>query len=329
MEKKILIERRPDYFHGQLLLEDDFRDEQAYHRSARYRHNLELHGWGVVHGLEVVRKDEATVTVEPGFAIDNLGRELSVNQAVNLDVTPFGPNDLVKFALSYEEEAEGHRYVERKRRDCFATLTACRMSENVSALTLATVQLDAEAKIQAPPSYDNTKYACAVLGAGSVTAAALHPQLRYGWFKMPFRPMAIPEGDFPPGVTEIPAFRVGVTRAISPDPREAGSKDRGAGGTMAIPLPPGVRILRNFRIAGEHNDDKIAFQLFLGGWNEEDMKHVRQELLNETIDTAPYSKTYPVPEHLSAIDPEFHTLALTLRGTRRTSVSLVAVELGY
>ncbi len=98
---------------------------------------------------------------------------------------------------------------------------------------------------------------------------------------------------------------------------------------MAIPLPPGVRKLKNFRIAGEHNEGKITFQLYLGGWDEKAMKHVRQELLSETIDTAPYSKIYPIPEHLTAIDPEFHTLALTVIGTRRTSVSLVAVEVEY
>ncbi len=98
---------------------------------------------------------------------------------------------------------------------------------------------------------------------------------------------------------------------------------------MAIPLPPGVRKLKNFRIAGEHNEGKITFQLYLGGWDEKAMKHVRQELLSETIDTAPYSKIYPIPEHLTAIDPEFHTLALTLIGTRRTTVSLIAVQVAF
>jgi hypothetical protein len=122
---------------------------------------------------------------------------------------------------------------------------------------------------------------------------------------------------------------VGVTRAISPDPKDAGPKDRGAGGTMAIPLPPGVRKLKRFRIAGEENQGKISLQLFLGGWDEKAKKHVRVELLNKTIDKAPYQETYTIEDQLSNVDPEFHTLALTLWGTRRTFVSLIAVEVAY
>jgi hypothetical protein len=66
----------------QFLEAADLRDEQRYHREARWRHNLALHSWGVVAGLEVKVADAAAgrgaVTVGRGMALDGYGRELVV-----------------------------------------------------------------------------------------------------------------------------------------------------------------------------------------------------------------------------------------------------------
>ena len=46
MEKiRTVIEQRPNYYRGQLLLEGDFLAEQTYHVEARQHHNRHLHGW--------------------------------------------------------------------------------------------------------------------------------------------------------------------------------------------------------------------------------------------------------------------------------------------
>ncbi|NJO40787.1 MAG: hypothetical protein HC769_02690 [Cyanobacteria bacterium CRU_2_1] len=71
--------KRPNYFTLQFLEEADFNAEQSYHRDVRHRHNLALHGWGVVgNGLRVTLTSETTgvVTVTPGVAIDREGREI-------------------------------------------------------------------------------------------------------------------------------------------------------------------------------------------------------------------------------------------------------------
>jgi hypothetical protein len=128
----------------------------------------------------------------------------------------------------------------------------------------------------------------------------------------------------------LPAFRVGATEALSPDPKEAGERDRGAAGTMAIPIPPSVRRVTRFRIAGMENKGEISFLLIRGGWDQKNMKYARDVLIDEKITRKePFMEVYTVKEKETALDPEYHTLSLWLKGTRRTAISLIAVEFVY
>lgn len=68
-------EKRVNYFQGMMLVDQDFTVDQNYHRQMRHNHNLELHTWGVVRGLEV-SGDKAAVTVAEGLAIDASGKEI-------------------------------------------------------------------------------------------------------------------------------------------------------------------------------------------------------------------------------------------------------------
>lgn len=70
--------QRPNYFTSQFLIEEDFNEEQAYHRDMRLRHNRSLHEWGVVEGLEVSKTGEKQITVSEGMAIDKEGREIVI-----------------------------------------------------------------------------------------------------------------------------------------------------------------------------------------------------------------------------------------------------------
>ncbi len=70
--------RRVNYFSGQLLGEDDLRDEQDYFRERLRRLNRFLEGSGVVSGLNVSVAPGAgghgqAVVVEPGFALNPRG----------------------------------------------------------------------------------------------------------------------------------------------------------------------------------------------------------------------------------------------------------------
>ena len=66
---------RVHYFDKQFLRVNEFRDEQLYQLGLRRRHNVALHMWGIVNGLELAN-EEGTLVVRPGMAIDGYGREL-------------------------------------------------------------------------------------------------------------------------------------------------------------------------------------------------------------------------------------------------------------
>jgi hypothetical protein len=69
--------KRNRYFSGKLLTEQDLADEQTYHLAVRRTLNRTLHGWGIASGLGVSFKNGSMV-IEPGLALDGLGRELFV-----------------------------------------------------------------------------------------------------------------------------------------------------------------------------------------------------------------------------------------------------------
>jgi hypothetical protein len=326
---KIPIGQRPNYFDGQLLLAKDFLDEQRYHMDARRRHNLFLHDWGVARGLTIAKAHDRSVRIAPGAAVDAAGNEIRVDESSVVDLSAFRPHDRVHICLAYEEAASQPGTRDNNRVDCYANMTVAHNSDPHPELILGTVTLDAQGRVNEDAiDYTQTKYAR--LAAGSVTAVQLHDELRRGWLRLPFRPDPMVEG--PEAGTEagLPAFRIGATEALSPDPKEAGERDRGAAGTMAIPVPPSVKYVTRFRIAGMENKGEISMLLMRGGWDTEGKKHVRDVLIEEKIvRKEPFMEIYTVKEKQTALDPEYHTLALWLKGTRRTAISLIAVEFGF
>jgi hypothetical protein len=79
---------RVRFYDRQFLQAGDLTDEQFYHLRMRWRHNLALHSWGILTGLEVTFLDAGagSVTVAPGMALDGYGRELVLAQiATNLE----------------------------------------------------------------------------------------------------------------------------------------------------------------------------------------------------------------------------------------------------
>jgi hypothetical protein len=81
--------RRVNHSASMLLSASDFEAEQEYHRQMRYLHNRLLHGYGMVAGLDVA-VDGTSVHVSPGFAIDELGREIAVTEQMSLRQDPPG-----------------------------------------------------------------------------------------------------------------------------------------------------------------------------------------------------------------------------------------------
>jgi hypothetical protein len=67
------------YHFGMLLGVDDFRTDQGFHLGHMRRHQRALHGYGVVYGYAVsFDADHAELHVQPGYALDRLGRDLSL-----------------------------------------------------------------------------------------------------------------------------------------------------------------------------------------------------------------------------------------------------------
>jgi hypothetical protein len=107
---------RNKYFYGKLLSVDDFDLEQRYVNNKRRMSNRFLYGVGVVAGLHVVRVDEKTISVEAGFALDSLGREIVVDTPVIKKLSLLegfescveeNGKDYVYLCLDYEEEETG------------------------------------------------------------------------------------------------------------------------------------------------------------------------------------------------------------------------------
>jgi hypothetical protein len=77
---------RPHYVAGKLLTADDLELEQRYHIEKRWLLNRTFHGAGMVHGLKVAAGKKGVVSVSPGFALDQHGREIEVCEREELAV---------------------------------------------------------------------------------------------------------------------------------------------------------------------------------------------------------------------------------------------------
>ncbi len=74
---------RVRYRERQVLRAADLQAEQDYLITARRRHNIGHHGWGIVTGLRIATQ-AAGLVVEPGMAVDGYGRELIVDTPIKL-----------------------------------------------------------------------------------------------------------------------------------------------------------------------------------------------------------------------------------------------------
>jgi hypothetical protein len=74
------IAERNNYFLGKLMTVRDFSGEQTYFNSKRRLGNRMLTGPGIVMGLDVFLIDDKTFSLDTGFAVDYLGREIVVPQ---------------------------------------------------------------------------------------------------------------------------------------------------------------------------------------------------------------------------------------------------------
>lgn len=102
---------RIQFFNGQRLTAADLTELQRANRELRWLHNRSLHGWGIGVGYGIAgERGDSAVTVEPGYAIDCLGRELILTEPVTMTVpavaaTSDGTTAVFYLTATYKDNA--------------------------------------------------------------------------------------------------------------------------------------------------------------------------------------------------------------------------------
>jgi hypothetical protein len=98
--------KRNNFFSGRVLSAEDFQAEQQYFLEKHRLHNRLLVGFGIVTGLEVSTdnsaKDKNMIRIDPGLAIDCLGREIMVCERLEINVP--GNAETKYVCIRYAEE---------------------------------------------------------------------------------------------------------------------------------------------------------------------------------------------------------------------------------
>ena len=124
------VPTRVQYADGQFLRAADLKADQAYHREARWRHNLALHSWGILAGLDVkvdTLGNAVQIAVGEGMALDGYGRELVVPGGVS-DRRVLDKTRSYDVWLAYHEGPENGPAA-RPRRGCAPSTGATRLAE--------------------------------------------------------------------------------------------------------------------------------------------------------------------------------------------------------
>ena len=150
-----IVTERPHYFLGQVLGIDDLEQEQLYHREKARRHNRFLHGWGIVHGLEVRAGAPGTrkVTISPGYALDRNGEEIVVSRYAPVDLSGHAAGTTVYVAVRHDERPErpvstpqGDQYT--RIRETFAVEVLIRLPRQKPLVVVADVELGRGGKVE-------------------------------------------------------------------------------------------------------------------------------------------------------------------------------------
>ncbi|MDP6931314.1 MAG: hypothetical protein QGG40_00290 [Myxococcota bacterium] len=104
--------RRLNAFEGLCLTSLDLQDEQSYHRKNLQRHNLYLHGHGIVQGLQVLieqKKKKYEAVIQEGFGITRSGQGVLLPQAVRLKLeVPKKDGEYMLWLFHVEQLDEDH-----------------------------------------------------------------------------------------------------------------------------------------------------------------------------------------------------------------------------
>jgi hypothetical protein len=307
--------KRLNYFTHQFLREQDFKAEQEYHVAMRRQHNRALHGWGVVEGFDVRKKSEHEIAIEPGTAIDSLGREIVLTAPVVRDLSSFERN-----SHSYVTVAYGESWDEVDRHSASGVEGYMRVTESPefedkkhepakdgAVITLARVHLNENGNIHRIEKEVRT-----TLDTGSSAT---------GWMRLPFKPVRLEVLRLGEKLVQAKQYEPGIEFIV--DVASAYCEKSGRG-SMAIPVPPGAKKVKAFRLCGTTNG-KVEVELVRTGWNVEENRGGHKVLLKRTVEREWFDEHVPVEEELQPLN-EFHSLAVSVIADGKTQIWLVAVR---
>jgi hypothetical protein len=203
------------YFDGQRLEADDLNGAADQMRQLRWLHNRSLHGWGLALGFEATgNAGDRQVTVQPGYAVDCLGHELVLTEAMTLPVPARagnGQGQPVVFALvaAYPDDSQ-LAVIQTRAADCSrGTAGAVRLRERASIywreppittgkeilLAMATVQ---NCQLAKPLAVDQTRRARPI-----ATPHVASGQSAKG--ETPWQPWLLPGAEGPMGLIGVQA----------------------------------------------------------------------------------------------------------------------------
>jgi hypothetical protein len=276
----------------------------------RRRNNRALHGWGVVEGLEVRQDGDQRVIVEGGMAIDRHGREMYVAEPIKLDLGSVSETAVVFVTINYREFYED--FVEVAGSD-FGSAGYERVRETVELHGRAEQDLEG----------DELVLARVTIGERGKIATVdsrhfLRKSVKSGWVRLPFRPANLATIRFEKDSTVM----ISSENEFIVDEVVTYCEERGASGSMHIPVPPGAERFTGFRIAGTTTGE-VTVHLVKGGWNIKEGKGIEGELLvAETFTKEPFHKEIAVDSILN----DMNTVALTVRAKGSARIYLVAAR---
>ena len=141
--------KRLNYYTGQLLNADDFKDEQLYHVDTIRSHNRNLHTWGIARGLNVEKIGTKNVTISRGMAIDGLGRQMVLDELREIDLSKSTASSLYLIISYHDEltdfrEGEGDKAYTRNSEECVIEYDTNEPDELSMKIILAKLIFDRE-----------------------------------------------------------------------------------------------------------------------------------------------------------------------------------------
>jgi len=309
--------KRLNYFTHQFLREQDFRDEQKYHVDMRRRHNRLFHAWGVAEGLEVERKGEREIAITPGVAIDRDGREIVLLNSVTRDLSAFNRDSHTFVTIAYDE-----RWDEADQQSAGGVAGYSRVTESPlieekknqppadgAVVTLARVHLNDIGHVH---EID--------MGA-QVRKLARSPSPAAGWVRMPFKPIRLNPVKVGGKLVRVVSQELQEEYEFIVDDATAYCDEKGARGSMAIPVPPAAVELSGFRIAGT-TKGTVTVHVHRTGWNVKENKGEKTRLVEETFGGGTFHRDI----HANAPLDESHALAVSVIADDETNIWLVAAR---